>query len=163
MDPARLLPIQFALSLVGYAFIYWMLLRPHLNRLEARTALMILGAPQLFRHLGANLLVEGVVSADMPASFAQKTAAGDLLTVALAIIGMLALYNRWRFAAAATWLFNVVGCADMFINFARAARMNVAPELHAQWYVVAFGVPLMLTAHIVSFVTLARRQGELRR
>ncbi len=161
MDPARLLPIQFALSLIGYGFVYWMLLRPQLNRLEARTALMILGAPQLFRHLGANLLVEGVVSPDMPASFAQKTAAGDLLTVALAIVGMLALYNRWRFAIAATWLFNLVGCADLILNVIRAAQMGVAPELHAQWYVPAFAVPLMLTMHVVSFATLGKRGREL--
>ena len=51
MDPARLLAIQFALSLLGYAIIYRILVRPHLNRLDGRTVLMILGAPQLFRHL----------------------------------------------------------------------------------------------------------------
>lgn len=51
MDPARLLAIQFALSLLGYATIYQFLLRPHLNRLDGRTALTTLGVPQLFRHL----------------------------------------------------------------------------------------------------------------
>lgn len=162
MDPSRVLPVQFALSLIGYGIVYWTLLRPRLNALDARTALMILGAPQLFRHLGANLLVEGVVSPEMPAAFAQKTAAGDVLTVVLAMIGMLALYNRWRFAIAATWLFNVVGCADLLLNVVRAAQMNVAPALHAQWYVPAFIVPLMLTAHLASFWTLIARSKELR-
>lgn len=161
MDPARLLPIQFALSLTGYAIVYLTLLRPWLDRQDAHRAVMILGAPQLFRHLGANLLVAGLVSPAMPESFAWKTAVGDTLTVVLATIGIVALHRRWAFAVWTAWLFNIVGCADLLINVTRAARTGIAAELHAAWYVPAFIVPGMLAAHVASFSVLWRRRGEL--
>ena len=157
MDPMRILPLQFLLSLLAYSLVYWWFVGPWLRSRPLSEALMILVLPHTFRHLGVNLLVPGLVDPGMPESFALKTALGDLLTVALAVCALFALRFRWNRCIAVVWIFNMVGCADLLLNLYRAVTLGVAPQLGAAWYVPAFVVPGMLVAHIALFEMLITR------
>lgn len=154
MQAQQLLALQFVLSLAAYMLIAAWFAEPWLARQTARRALMILLVPQLFRHLGANLLAVGVAADSLPREFAIGTARGDLLTVGLAWLGLVSLRCRWRYGLAAVWLCNVVGCADLLFNLIRAARVGAAQHLAAAWYVPAFIVPCMLVSHALIFLRL---------
>lgn len=156
MEPTQVLALQFVLSLTGYGLAALWFVGPWLARKPERDALALLVLPHAFRHVGASLLVPGLVGDHLPRRFAVGTAAGDLFTVALALLALVVLRLGWRHARKAVWVMNVVGSADLLANLARGARLAVAPELGAAWFGPAFVVPLMLVAHATLFVFLAR-------
>jgi hypothetical protein len=156
MESFQILVLQSALSLAAWALIGGWLVIPWLERKPPDEALMLLVLPHTFRHVGASLLVPGLVAPSMPTGFAMATAAGDLVTVGLAWICLVALRLRWEYAVGLVWVFNIVGTADLLINLSRAVRLGVAPHLGAAWYGPAFVVPLMLVAHVLLFRMLLR-------
>jgi hypothetical protein len=158
-----LLAFQGLASLAAYAAIGFWFVAPWLDAKPTRTALSLLVLPQLFRHIGVTLLVPEVVDPTFPAEMAQRTAAGDVLTAALAWGALLALRTGWRHAIPAVWVFNTVGLADMLMNLANGVRLQVADHLGSAWFGIAFVVPLMLTVHLLIFRTLLRSRGSDRR
>lgn len=114
MQTFQLLALQFLLSLAAYAAIGGWFVLPRLQRKPLRTAIMILVLPQLFRHVGVNLLVNQVVNPGLPVEFAHQTAIGDAIVVALAWFTLISLRGGWRFSITAAWLFNIIGLADLF-------------------------------------------------
>lgn len=160
MESFQILAVQFALSLAAWTLIGGWLVTPWLERKPPREALMLLVLPHVFRHVGATLLVPGLVAPSMPAGFARATATGDLVTVGLAWISLVALRLRWEYAVGLVWVFNVVGTADLLVNLYRAVRLGVAPHLGGAWYAPAFIVPLMLVAHVLLFRMLLRQPSS---
>jgi hypothetical protein len=165
IDATPLLLLQFALSLAGYLAIGWWFIRPWLQAKSLHTALSILLLPQLFRHVGISLLVPEIVDPTFPEAMARQTAIGDTLTMLLAWIALLSLRAGWRHALAAVWVVNLVGFTDMAINLANGIRLQVADDLGAAWFGIAFVVPLMLVVHclIFAFLLAARSQESLAR
>jgi hypothetical protein len=157
MNATQLLIVQFLLSLIAYTLIGWWFVGPWLAKKPKDQALMILVLPHAFRHLGANLLAPGMAAPTLPVEFARATAAGDLLTVGLALLSLVALRVGWRGARAVVWVFNVVGTCDLLLNVARGAHLQVAGHLGAAWYTPAFAVPGMLVAHVMIFAFLLRK------
>jgi hypothetical protein len=156
MQTIQLLVLQFALSLAAYAAIGGWFVWPWLQRAPRRTALSILLLPQLFRHVGLNLVVPELVDPGLPAAFAHQTALGDTLAVSLAWAALISLRAGWSFATTAVWSFNIIGLADLLFNLASAARLGAAEHLGAAWYGPPFIVPLMLVVHILIFAVLLR-------
>lgn len=151
-----MLALQFFLCLLAYSFISWQFVVPWLRQKSKTDALMILVLPHLFRHLGVNLLVQGLSAPTLPKDFANATAIGDLITVGLAWLSLIALRLRWSYAMIFVWIFNVIGCCDLLLNILRGMSLQVANHLGAAWYVPAFVVPFMLVVHILIFVFLLR-------
>jgi hypothetical protein len=163
-ESTPLLVLQFAFSLAAYAAVGWWFIRPWLRAKSVRSALAILLIPQLFRHVGISLLVPEIVDPTFPQEMARQTAIGDTLAALLAWVALISLRAGWRHAIAAVWVFNLVGVTDMILNLINGIRLQVADDLGAAWFGIAFVVPLMLVVHILIFVfLLAPREGSVQR
>jgi len=157
MNPSLLLPLQFFLSLVAWSILGFWVLAPRLARWPREQAMAVLVLPQAFRHIGATLLVPGMTSGSLPAAFSSSVVAGDLTTVALAILTLVALRLRSALAPASAWALSIFGLADLLINLLRGMRLGVAPLLGPAWIVPAFIVPGMLVAHLLLIALLLGR------
>jgi hypothetical protein len=162
-ETARLLVLQFLLTLAAYSAIGGWFVRPWLRARPVDVALSILLLPQLFRHVGITLLVTEVVDPTFPAEMAQRTAVGDTLTALLAWSALIGLRLRWRHALALVWFFNLFGLADMLMNLGNGLRLQVASHLGAAWFGIAFVVPLMLVVHALIFAFLLDARRAARR
>jgi len=88
--------------------------------------------------------------------FAVATAAGDLLTAALALLAFIGLCRGWGIARRLTWAYTVVGLADLLVALPHAAHTGAVAHLAAQWYVPVLAGPLMVVAHGACLTTLLR-------
>ena len=155
-----LLVFQVVLSLAAYAAVGWWFIRPWLRAKPVRTALSILLIPQLFRHVGISLLVPEIVDSTFPEAMARQTAIGDTVATLLAWTALVSLRVGWRHAIATVWIFNVVGLTDMVLNLTNGIRLEVADDLGAAWFGIAFVVPAMLVVHFLIFAfLLSAREG----
>ncbi len=113
MDSFQIFGLQFLLSLIGYGLIARWYVAPRLAALPLRDALIPLLFLHALRHMGLVFLVPAVVAPTLPQGFALFAAYGDLLAGLLALLAIVALRNRWPFALALTWLFNIEGSVDL--------------------------------------------------
>ena len=91
---------------------------------------------------------------------ARQTAIGDTVATLLAWASLVSLRVGWRHAVAAVWIFNVVGLTDMVLNLTNGIRLQVADDLGAAWFGIAFVVPAMLVVHFLLFAfLLSPREG----
>jgi len=159
-DATPLLVFQVVFSLAAYAAVGWWFIRPWLRAKPVRAALAILLIPQLFRHVGVSLLVPEIVDPSFPQAMARQTAIGDTVATLLAWAALVSLRVGWRHAIAAVWIFNLVGLTDMVLNLTNGIRLQVANDLGAAWFGIAFVVPLMLVVHFLIFAFLfSAREG----
>jgi hypothetical protein len=159
-DPTPILVAQVLLSFAGYSAVGWWYVRPWLAAKPLRSALALLLLPLLFRHIGLTLLVTEVVDPTLPLAMARHVAIADVTTGLLAWAALFALRAGWRHALTLTWLCHVVGTTDLLTNLTHGAYLRVAPHLGGAWLGIAFVVPLMLTAHSLSFAFLWQARGR---
>jgi len=149
--------ISVAFSLTVWGAVVWHYIWPALRELhtvESFKPILLLNA---FRFLGLAFVVPGVVSPELPASFAQPVAYGDFVT---AILALLALANLGtRAGTAIAWLFNTFGMADLLFAFYLGSRISLPDTpglLGAGYFIVTAYVPLLLIAHGLAFRILLR-------
>ena len=112
-----------------------------------------------FRFFGLVFILPGIVSPNLPASFAVFAAYGDFATGVLAMLALLTVRMRalfWLFVVA----FNLVGTADLIVDYYHAIQVDL--PAHAEWLGSTYAipiiyVPLLMITHIVAFYFLARR------
>src|SRR5215475_15548903 len=83
--------MSIALSFIAWGMVAARYIWPELGlrqRAEALRPLLILHS---FRFIGLAFLVPGVVSPDLPSSFARSAAYGDIIAAALALLSVLLL------------------------------------------------------------------------
>jgi hypothetical protein len=110
-----------------------------------------------FRFLGLAFVVPGVVSPDLPATFAQPVAYGDLTAAVLALLALATL--RTRSGTVVTWVFNTFGTADLLFAFYLGSRISLPNNpglLGAGYFIFAAYVPLLLITHGLAFRMLLR-------
>ena len=128
-----------------------------MDRLSAHRAIATLHS---FRFFGLVFILPGVVSPDLPASFATFAAYGDLATGLLAMVALLTIRMHkvfWLFVAA----FNLVGTADLVLNYVHAIQIGLparAGELGAAYAIPILYVPLLMITHVAAFYLLMRPQ-----
>src|SRR5215468_10428770 len=113
-------PILFLMIILGFSFIAWgtvaaCYLWPQLrgrSRADAMRPLLILHS---FRFVGLSFLVPGVVSPDLPATWAGPAAYGDIVGALLALMALAGLKSRLGIAL--VWVFNLWGSADLLYAF----------------------------------------------
>lgn len=133
----------------------WPALR-HRSRTEALRPLLIFNS---IRFLGLAFLIPGVVSPDLPSSFAHAAAYGDLIASILALFSLLLLESSA--GTVMTWIFNVWGAADLLNAFYQANHAGLqAGQLGVLYFIPTFGVPLFLIVHGLVFRILLQRQNE---
>lgn len=151
--------VSIAFSLTAWGIVATHYIWPRLRdrpRAEALQPLLILHS---FRFIGLAFLIPGVVSPDLPASFAHWTAYGDLAAAALALLSLLLLPSAAGVAAA--WVFNIVGLADLLNAFYQASHAGaLAGQMGAAFFLPAFIVPLLLITHGIGFRILLQPQRE---
>jgi len=106
------------------------------------------------------LVVPGVVSPELPATFAQPVAYGDLIS---AILALLALATLGTYTGTVlTWVFNTFGTADLFFSFYQGGRISLPDTqglLGAGYFILMAYVPLLLITHGLAFRILLRAKA----
>ena len=134
---------------------------PH-HRLRAQIVPSARGAQtkkgQGFRFIGLAFLVPGVVSPELPSSFAHAAAYGDIIAATLALLSLASLSSGAGFVIA--WIFNLWGSADLLNAFYQANDAGLVPgQLGVTFFIPTFVVPLLLITHALAFRILLQRQS----
>lgn len=159
MDPAQVFVSQFVGSLVAWSVLAACWIAPAMRAWALEDRLALTTTPLMLRFLGLGLLVDQL-SPGLDAAFARNTAIGDSITAVLAVLATIGLRRRWASARGLAWGAHLIGAIDLAIALPTAARVGAALHMHAQWYVAAFGVPLMIVAHAMGLrMLLASRRA----
>jgi hypothetical protein len=162
VNPTQIFSLQVLLSLVSFGLAARWYIVPRLERVELTAALNPLLLFHTLRTIGLTFLIPGVVGGPLPESFAVPGAYGDLLTVGLAFLAMVALRVRWRGALILVWLFSLVGLLDFVNAFAQGFRNDIAAQyaLGPGWFIPTFAVPAFTVAHVLVIWLLIARSHE---
>ncbi len=148
---------------IVFSFLAWGIVAaqyiwPELRRRKRAEALRPLLILHSFRFVGLAFLVPGVVSPDLPASFARAAAYGDVIAAALALLSLISLPGAAGVVIA--WIFSIWGSVDLLNAFYQANRAElVAGQLGATYFIPTFVVPLLLITHALAFRVLLQHQN----
>ena len=149
---------SIAFSLIAWSIVAARYIRPKLRQRDRAEALRPLLILHSFRFMGLAFLVPGVVSPDLPSSFARAAAYGDLIAAILALLALISLPSAAGIAIA--WIFNLWGAADLFNAFYQANHAGLmAGQLGATYIIPTLIVPLLLITHLVAFRILLQHQS----
>lgn len=83
----------------------------------------------------------------------------DLTTAVLAIVSVVALKTRWRFAIPLVWIFNLVGFGDLITAFPQFFGLKLYDQnLGFIWLMfVTYGLASFLS-HIYIFIRLLKKK-----
>lgn len=162
MSPESIFRLHLALGYVAWLLCFTVYIWPRLKSMDAFDAQRAIATLHSFRFFGLVFMLSGVVSPDLPASFAVPTAYGDLATGALAMLALLAARKRpvfWFFVVA----FNLVGTVDLALAYYHAIQAGVpvhVGELGATYVIPVIVVPLLAITHGAAFYLLLRPQSK---
>jgi hypothetical protein len=158
MPAIVLFGIQFTLALAAYALIAWWYVAPRLSGLPREVALVPLLWVHAFRIVGGTILAPGAADAAVPAEFRTMIGLGDLTTALLALVALVALRYRTRWAIALVWVVLVVGMLDTVNAIIQSMRFSVFTyPLGVNWVIVTMYVPALLVSSVLIFIQLRRR------
>jgi hypothetical protein len=144
-------------SLIAWAIVAGRYIWPKLRGRQRADALRPLLILHSFRFMGLAFLVPGVVSPDLPASFAHAAAYGDFIAAILALLALSSLPGVS--GVVMTWIFSIWGTVDLFNAFYQANHAGLVPgQLGAAYFIPTVAVPLLLITHALAFWILM--QGE---
>jgi hypothetical protein len=157
MPLAILFGISVAFGLAVWGVVAWQYIWPALSERPNPENLKPILLLHAFRFLGLAFVVPGVVSPELPATFAQPVAYGDFITAVLALLAVATLGTRT--GTVVTWVFNTFGTADLLFAFYLGSRISLptAPGLlGAGYFILTAYVPLLLITHGLVFRILLR-------
>ncbi len=153
---------HLVLGYVAWLLCFGAYIFPWLRGMDRMAAHRAIATLHGFRFFGLVFIVPGVVSPDLPNSFATFAAYGDFATGILALLALLTIRVRplfWAFVAA----FNLVGVADLVLDYYHAIQTGVpqqAGQLAATYWIPVIYVPLLMITHIVALYWLVRAQPK---
>jgi len=160
MSPSIIFDVQLVLGYIAWLLWFgaygWPRLRA-MPRLEAQRAIAVLHS---FRFFGLVFVVPGVVGPNLPPTFAAYAAYGDFATGLLALAALASTRIRSLFWALVL-AFNLVGIADLLIDYYNAVRLGLAlapGELGVTYAIPIIYVPILMITHVVSLYLLARAE-----
>ena len=154
-------PVLFGISvgfgLAAWGAVAWHYIWPELRERPTSENLKPILLLHGFRFLGLAFVVPGVVSPELPTTFAQPVAYGDLITAFLALLALATLgtYSGTML----TWVFNTFGTADLLFAFYQGGRISLPDTqglLGAGYFILTAFVPLLLITHGLAFRILLR-------
>lgn len=158
MTPFVIFGLQSTFSLVVFTLVASWYIAPRLAQKPFEDALVPLILLHVFRYTPLTLLAPGQVAATVPTNVASTIAYGDLASAVLALLAALFLKYRWPGAVLVTWLFTVVGIADILLAGARGVGARLYEyELGFNWYILNFYVPALIVTHVMILSRLLRR------
>jgi len=165
MSPERLFQCHLVLGYVAWLLCFGTYIWPRLRSMASFEAQRAIATLHSFRFFGLVFLLPGVVSPDLPASFAAFAAYGDFATGVLAMLALLTARIRplfWSFVVA----FNVMGIVDLVVDYYHAVLIDLparAGELGSTYAIPIIYVPLLMVTHVTAFYLLLRPQRRLAR
>ena len=163
VTPFHVLQIQSTLSLVAFALIARWHVAPRLANRSLEDALVPLLWIHVFRYAPLTLYAPGQVDARIPADAAAAVAYGDLVAALFAFVALLAVKHRWRGAIALTWIFTVVGTADLAFATLKAVRAEMYRyPMGWNWYILNFYVPMLVVSQVMIILLLMRPRSAPR-
>ena len=165
MSTETLFRIHLVSGYVAWLLCFGAYILPSLRSMDHVAAQRAIATLHSFRFFGLVFILSGVVSSDLPASFAVFAAYWDFATGVLAMLALLTVRMRalfWLFVVA----FNLVGTADLIVDYYHAIQVDL--PAHAEWLGSTYAipiiyVPLLMITHIVAFYFLARPQSKAAR
>jgi hypothetical protein len=158
MSPPILFQTQLILGYVAWLLCFRVYIWPWLKAMDRFEAQRAIATLHSFRFFGLVFILPGVVSRDLPASFAVFAGYMDFATGVLAMLALLTVRIRslfWLFVLA----FNVVGIVDLVLDYYHAAQAGLplnAGELGAAYAIPIIYVPILMITHIAAFLLILR-------
>ena len=158
MSPTVLFQTHLVLGYLAWLLCFGTYLWPKLKAMEPVPAHRAIATLHSFRFFGLVFLVPGVIGPNLPAGFASFAAYGDFATGLLAMAALLTTRIRplfWTLVVA----FNVVGSADILIDYYHGNQLGLAPlagELGATYAIPILYVPILMITHLLALYWLAR-------
>ena len=150
--------VSIAFSFIAWGIVTVRYVWPALRLRSRAEALRPLLTLHSFRFIGLAFLVPGVVSPDLPSTFAHSAAYGDIIAAMLAVLALISLPSAAGVAAA--WIFSLWGSADLFNAFYQANRAGLVPgQLGATYFIPTLVVPILLITHGLTFRILLQQQN----
>ena len=147
-----------AFSFVAWGMVTARYIWPELRLQKRADALRHLLILHSFRFIGLAFLVPGVVSPDLPPTFAHSAGGGDIVAAILAVLALISLPSRAGIVIA--WIFSLWGSADIVNAFYQANRAGLLPgQLGATYFLPTLVVPLLLITHGLGFRILLQDQN----
>ncbi|MFL9963583.1 hypothetical protein PQR02_21415 [Paraburkholderia sediminicola] len=165
MSTERLFQLHLVLGYVAWLLCLRAYAWPRLKSVDPFDAQRAIATLHSFRFFGLVFILPGIVSPDLPASFAVFAAYGDLATGVLAMLALLTAPIRplfWLFVV----LFNLVGATDLVLDYYHAIQSDLpahAGELGATYAIPIIYVPVLMISHVVAFYLLLRPQSKATR
>lgn len=160
MSPTTIFQSHLVLGYVAWLLCLGVYIWPRLEAMDHFEAQRAIATLHSFRFFGLVFVLPGVVSPDLPASFATFAAYWDFATSVLAMLALLAVRIRplfWTLVVA----FNLVGFVDLILDYYHAVQIDLpakAGELGATYAIPIIYVPLLMITHVVAFYLLMRPQ-----
>lgn len=163
MSPDVVFNIQLVLGYVACLLCFRVYFWPRLRSMGSFEAHRVIATIHSFRFFGLVFILPGIVGPNLPGSFGRFAAYGDFATGVLALLALLATRTRtlfWAFTVA----FNVVGTADLVLDYYHAVRAGLpalAGQLSATYAIPILYVPALMITHIAAFYLLLRLQPKI--
>ena len=162
MSTEPLFQTHLVLGYVAWLLSFGAYILPWLNSMDQIKAHRAIATLHSFRFFGLVFILPGVVSPNLPASFATFAAYGDLAAGLLAMLALITIRIRpvfWLFVVA----FNLVGMGDLILDYYHAIQAGLparAGDLGAAYAIPIIYVPLLMITHVFAFYLLLRPQPK---
>jgi hypothetical protein len=158
MSPLMIFRAQLVLGYVAWLLCFFAYIWPRLRSIDAIEAHRAIATLHSFRFFGLVFILPGVVSPDLPASFASFAAYWDFATGLLAMAALATVRIRALFLPLVV-AFNLVGSVDIIIDYYHAIQAGVpdmAGQLGAAYVIPVVYVPILMITHLTAFYLLLR-------
>ena len=162
MSTEPLFETHLVLGYVAWLLCFGAYILPWLKSMDRVKAHRAIATLHSFRFFGLVFILPGVVSPNLPASFANFAAYADFATGLLAMLALITIRIRpvfWLFVVA----FNLVGLTDLVVDYYHAIEIGLpaqAGELGAAYAIPIIYVPLLTITHVFAFYLLMRPQPK---
>jgi len=163
MTPTNIFDLHLVLGYVAWLLVFGAYIWPRLRTMDSVAAQRAIATLHSFRFFGLVFILPGVVGT-LPSTFAKVAAWGDFATGILAMVALMAIRLPrlfWFFVVA----FNVVGVADLLVDYYNATRLglaDVAGQLGTTYAIPIIYVPILMITHVAAFILLARLSKNTR-
>jgi len=158
MSPLVIFRTQLVLGYVAWLLCFGVYIWPRLRSMDTTEAHRAIATLHSFRFFGLVFILPGVVSPDLPASFASFAAYWDFATGLLAMLALMTVRVGPLFLLFVT-AFNVVGFVDILLDYYHAIQTGVpdmAGQLGAAYAIPVIYVPLLMITHVTAIYLLLR-------
>jgi hypothetical protein len=165
MSSETLFQIHLVFGYVAWLLCFGVYVWPWLKAMDHVEAQRAIATLHSFRFFGLVFILPGVVSPNLPASFAVFAAYWDFATGVLAMLALLTVRIRplfWLFVVA----FNLVGFVDLILDYYHAVQIDLparAGELASTYAIPIIYVPILMITHVTAFYLMMRSRSETAR